>query len=269
MELRTLKAVGDSSETCWRTELLPLCLEWRAFVNMGNQQSTHPKTERHGGTRGGDAPPRSPRSLIPRKRRRTAEGLCSLKVKMTPRTLRRRLTKPVAVPSGGSLLEEKHRRRAEFKAAQAKDQHSLDSDTDSSEYDNDSAHGASPESLEETAVQRVMGKIEEVEEIIRRVSLTSSRWMREGSEAELLPELQALVQDMNHSLHQVLRMEEAAPRDSPSSLPPCLPESTTPLLPGRPQIADTSEDPAVRHAWLPRGPGSCGEPLLSGESVAG
>ncbi|KAL7388023.1 hypothetical protein ABVT39_005548 [Epinephelus coioides] len=145
-----------------------------------------------------------------------------------------------------------------------------DSDTDISEYDNDMYSTVSStrktedsitnsqnqitqaardtgedkraESIEKTsqwrsASQRVMGKIEEVEGIIRRVSVTSSDWLKEDSnEAELISdgcigesqnkgynedesllveELQALGEALSQSLRQVLKMEGAKIESEP------------------------------------------------------
>ncbi|KAK1889446.1 Chorismate synthase [Dissostichus eleginoides] len=77
------------------------------------------------------------------------------------------------------------------------------------------------------AERRVMGKIEEVEGIIRRVSLTSSDWIKEGSEEkdgdlvemqnkgcseekpQLVEELRALGEALSQSLRQALKMEAA------------------------------------------------------------
>jgi len=85
-----------------------------------------------------------------------------------------------------------------------------DSDTDFSDYDNDlystdiskssievksckttgpklekkKAENVKVRSFQKAAALRVMGKIEEVEGIIRRVSLTSSDWIKDGSEEE-------------------------------------------------------------------------------------
>ncbi|XP_041832727.1 uncharacterized protein LOC121634258 [Melanotaenia boesemani] len=85
-----------------------------------------------------------------------------------------------------------------------------DSDTELSEYDNDvcsrfssdasdgaksskatsqthekmKAENVEMKSTQEAAEQRVMGKIEEVERIIRRVSLTSSDWIKDGGEEQ-------------------------------------------------------------------------------------
>ncbi len=106
----------------------------------------------------------------------------------------------------------------------------------------------------EAAAQRVMGKIEEVEGIIRRVSLTSSDWIGEGSdereealsisdgcvdeeqheprdesgsqvgtqndgcnddEPRLVEELQALGEALSQSLRQVLKMEGAKAKSEP------------------------------------------------------
>lgn len=82
----------------------------------------------------------------------------------------------------------------------------------------------------EAAAQRVIGKIEEVEGIIRRVSLTSSDLIREGSNGKeeefcsqleiqnkgcdgenplLVEELHALGEALSQSLRQVLKMEGA------------------------------------------------------------
>lgn len=78
-------------EICWLKELLPLCLEYQSFMTMGNQQGIKIKTHCNGFDENGDALPKSPRFLIPRKRRRRAEGLVKVdssqqKFKMTPRT---------------------------------------------------------------------------------------------------------------------------------------------------------------------------------------
>ncbi|TNN60669.1 hypothetical protein EYF80_029142 [Liparis tanakae] len=87
---------------------------------------------------------------------------------------------------------------------------------------------------EKAAAQRVMGKIEEVEGIIRRVSVTSSDWIKEGSDARfvsdgcfgenercdedeplLVEELQALGEALRQSLRQVLKMEAAEAEGEP------------------------------------------------------
>ncbi|KAJ4928976.1 hypothetical protein JOQ06_004598, partial [Pogonophryne albipinna] len=84
------------------------------------------------------------------------------------------------------------------------------------------------EEMEKKAAERrVMGKIEEVEGIIRRVSLTSSDWIKEGSEEkdgdvvemqnkgcseekpQLVEELRALGEALSQSLRQALKMEAA------------------------------------------------------------
>ncbi|KAA8583009.1 hypothetical protein FQN60_015555 [Etheostoma spectabile] len=90
------------------------------------------------------------------------------------------------------------------------------------------------------AAWRVMGKIEEVEGIIRRVSLTSSDWIKEGSDGKdepqfvsdgcfgetqekgckedellLTEELQALGEALSQSLRQVLKMEGAKSESEP------------------------------------------------------
>ncbi|TKS76307.1 hypothetical protein D9C73_009531 [Collichthys lucidus] len=102
------------------------------------------------------------------------------------------------------------------------------------------------ETRKKAAAQRVMGKIEEVEGIIRRVSLTSSDWIREdnrrdeaqfvsdgcradfGSQLEtknqkrrnedkplLVEELQALGEALSQSLRQVLKLEGAKAEGEP------------------------------------------------------
>lgn len=277
----TLKVLDGSSGICWLTELLLLCLECQAFMNMGNQHGTkHHSNEESGGNS-----PKSPRITIPRKRRRRTEGIgftgsLQHNLKMIPRTVgmplntrktRRRaklqlsnspscsieensliIVTPTArrkmvivkerEEKSASLLEERNRtikesavwgeklpdalsagvlpRRKEL--SENKENLLVDSDTDLSEYDNETYLTYSQCSLEPTrtpedrtrlippaarqnheekevkgvenkssqgrfegtgkqaAAQRVMSKIEEVEGIIRRVSLTSSDWINEG-----------------------------------------------------------------------------------------
>lgn len=284
----TLKALDDSSEVSWHTELLPLCLECQAFMSMGNQQGTNLKAS-YLGSRG--TSPTSPRSQIPRKRRRRVEGICSHqhKLKMTPKTQQvtphsKRMTKvmssavfeewclgekksictPAAqrktadgndrVERSISLSEESnvrrpqelkpawgaellnvssanvHRSYSQKGALSLKEEDTLvDSDSDLSEYDNEThlmcisqssidpidktedstrntvqsasqlggtkAEGTGRKSSQRrfeemakgAAAHRVMVKIEEVEEIIRRVSLTSSDWIKEGSKGKNEP----------------------------------------------------------------------------------
>lgn len=73
----TLKALDDSSELiCWLTELLPLCSQGQAFMNMGNQQGAKMKLNSPSYAEGvcKDTLPKSPRFQIPRKKRRRVEG---------------------------------------------------------------------------------------------------------------------------------------------------------------------------------------------------
>ncbi|KAF3703101.1 hypothetical protein EXN66_Car018789 [Channa argus] len=96
----TLKALDDSCEIRWLTELLSLCLECPALMNMGNQQGTKLRSS----TESGRASPKPPRIQIPRKRRRKAEGIVYAgtrqhNLKGTPKTPQRpakarRITKP-------------------------------------------------------------------------------------------------------------------------------------------------------------------------------
>lgn len=289
----TLKALDDSSEVQWRTELLRLCLERRAFMSMGNQQGTKLKASYQSYMGRRDTSPKSPRIQIPRKRRRRAEGIGSYqqKLKMTPKTQQvtpnsKRMTRfqvtgspvfeewcseekkqivrtPAArrktvigkdrVKKSISLSEEKNISPQELKPAwgakppdalSANVQRSYsqkgalslkeeDSDTDLSEYDNEthlmcisqtsieptgetednirgtvqsasqldgwkaegmdkkSSQWSFEEMAKEAAAQRVMDKIEEVEEIIHRVSLTSSDWIKEGSQTKNEPHFNA------------------------------------------------------------------------------
>ncbi|KAF1376823.1 hypothetical protein PFLUV_G00215450 [Perca fluviatilis] len=96
------------------------------------------------------------------------------------------------------------------------------------------------EEMGKAAAWRVMGKIEEVEGIIRRVSLTSSDWIKEGSDGKDEPqfvsdgcfgeteekgcnedeplfaeELRALGEALSQSLRQVLKMEGAKSESEP------------------------------------------------------
>ncbi|KAI4802128.1 hypothetical protein KUCAC02_019986 [Chaenocephalus aceratus] len=104
-------------------------------------------------------------------------------------------------------------------------------DTDEIKKAGDTEKKSSQWRYEETekkaAERRVMGKIEEVEGIIRRVSLTSSDWIKEGSEEkdgdvvemqnkgcsegkpQLVEELRALGEALSQSLRQALKMEAA------------------------------------------------------------
>lgn len=354
----TLKALDDSSEIRWLTDLLPLCLECQTFMSMGNQQGTKSKPNFHGYTESRETSQKSPRIQIPRKRRKRVEGLFYTgafqhNLKTTPGTPRahskaRRLTKlritsspafeewdleedrPITCTPAArrkrvmgkervSLLEE--RSQQELKPAwrvklpdassanfpfsrkglfcpgedlSGEEECALpDSDTDLSEYDNDmystyisttclelakktedntritqaarkeekkaesvekkSSHWRYEEMEKKAAAQRVMGKIEEVEGIIRRVSLTSSDWIRDGqsdgrdegqfisdggvdvkqhraefgSQLEtqnkqcsedkplVAEELQALGEALSQSLRQVLRMEGAKAESGP------------------------------------------------------
>lgn len=98
-----LKALNDSSEIHWLTELLLLSLECQAFTGMGNQQGMRIKQNFHSHAESWNTLPKSPRIQIPLKRRRRAEGLVyagtlqhNLKMtRGTPRVLTkaRRLTK--------------------------------------------------------------------------------------------------------------------------------------------------------------------------------
>lgn len=310
----TLKALDDSSEIHWLTELLPLCLECQAFMSMGNQQGTKLKPNCHSNTETRDTSPKSPRLHIPRKRRRRADGLVSPSTlhhnfKMTPGALwipprARTLTKlrmtssptyedwdfgaeraitctPAARRKKATgteredISELKPLWRAKLPAAASenaprsyskcdlvfpgKDESAADSDTDLSEYDNEMFPQSSQDPLkslitqsasekhgekkaefgevsfprwwleefgERTAARRVMGKIEEVEGIIRRVSLTSSDWISEGGDElqsipdgnvdedelqvstdSLVEELHLLGEALSQSLHQALMME--------------------------------------------------------------
>ncbi|GLD49660.1 formin-1 [Lates japonicus] len=289
----TLKALDDSSEIRWLTELLPLCSECQAFMSMGNQQGTKLKTNFHSHAESLYALPKSPRIQITRKRRRCAEELVNSgnlhhNLKMTPRTpwvtlKSRRLTKLqiTSSPTFGEWDSEEDRpimctpaaRRKRVTGKERTDKRAstevlkpawreklpdassanfplsyskkgpfshrkdlpvkdecavADSDTDLSEYDNEtysmyisqssldptreteestrnSAKAQITQKLENkkaevgevkspqwwfeelgkrAAAQRVIGKIEEVEGIIRRVSLTSSDLIKEGSEGD-------------------------------------------------------------------------------------
>lgn len=289
----TLKALDDSSEIHWLTDLLLLCLECQAFMSMGNQQGMRIKPNFHSYAESWNKLPKSPRIQIPRKRRRRAEGLVTLQhnLKMTPGTPRvptkaRRLTK-FRITSSPTFEETQdsdeervficRRRRKRVVGKEREERSALkleerkrspqgsrrvkpssvdfptrfsknnpfshtedlsvkrdctltDSDTDLSEYDNEmytvcvSPTSFEPqrrtedsdmktpkaqitqatrqkheeekaEGVEETssqrsfdefgkraAARRVMGKIEEVEGIIRRVSLSSLDWIKGGSE---------------------------------------------------------------------------------------
>ncbi|KAK2855954.1 hypothetical protein Q5P01_004689 [Channa striata] len=245
----TLKALDDSSEIHWLTEVLLLCLECQAFMNMGNQQGTKP----HSSTESGGVSPKPPRIQIPRKRRRRAEGMVYAgnrqhNLKVTPKTPQvpakaRRTTKhqikssPMCeewdLEENGAIIgtptaRRKRAEKREERIASLFEERNRGlqrqcggeqlPDADLSEYDNDiystnishaavdpvirsggeeekhkennaegEEMGSCRWSFEETeekraAAQRVMGKIEEVERIIRRVSLSSSEWNKESSE---------------------------------------------------------------------------------------
>ncbi|CAB1413975.1 unnamed protein product [Pleuronectes platessa] len=276
----SLKALDDSSEIRWLTELLPLCVECQTFMSMGNQQGA-----------GRDSQAKPPRIQIPRDRRKRAEeivnaGALHHNIKMSPgsprvpskvkrptklqisssptsgewdfqvdRPIRRKgvsvkdkenqsartqEVKPVWRVKPPDAASEKVSRSNAQKAPLSYKRDlprqdecaSPDSDTDQSEYDNEtsSAYITQPpldsnrrteertgtpakpqftQSASQThedrkaevmevkspqrwfeelgkraAARRVMGKIEEVEGIIRRVSLTSSDWIKEASEGD-------------------------------------------------------------------------------------
>lgn len=279
----TLKALDDSSESRWLTELLPLCSDCQAFMSMGNQLGTKPKPNCHSYTETWDALSNSPRVQISWKRRRRAEGHVYTSdlqdnLKMVSGTLRaplkaRRLRKlqrlrsssfeeweceeersiictptvrrkkiirrerddintlthelkplwRVKLPntSSASLSRSKSKTVHLFPRQNMSEEEKYtptDSDTDLSEYDNEmysmffsntcmeakSNKTASQKQDEEkadikssqqrfelmgqrAAAQRVMGKIEEVEGIIRRVSLTSLDWIKECHKGEEEP----------------------------------------------------------------------------------
>lgn len=293
----TLKALDDSSEIRWLTELLPLCPECQNFMAMGNQQGTklkHNQTERR------SALPKSPRIQIPRRKGRragqrgstgdlvmTPQGPLTArrptKVQMmsspvfgdfeeewpiicTPAARRRRVSREqkkneCALTLGGKLPGDS---RSLSKKGSRKDfsvEEEFDSDSELSEYDNDMYCMMSSVTCEEEtegvknsqqwfdemekreAALRVMHKIEEVEGIIRQVSLSSSDWIQEccedgseplfdgaGQEAlqqflhpdfsascwqcsedspQLVEELHALGEALSQSLLEALRTEEA------------------------------------------------------------
>lgn len=279
----TLRALDDSSESCWLTELLPLCSDCQAFMSMGNQLGTKPKPNCHSYTETWDALSNSPRVQISWKRRRRAEGHVytsdlqdNLKmVSGTPRApLKARRLRKLQRLRSSSFEEwdfEEERpiictptvRRKKIIRRERDDINTLthelkplwrvklpntssaslsrsksetvhlsprqnmseeekytptDSDTDLSEYDNEmysvffsntsmeakSNKTASQKQDEEkadikssqqrlevmgqrAAARRVMGKIEEVEGIIRRVSLTSLDWIKECHKGEEEP----------------------------------------------------------------------------------
>ncbi|XP_029984597.1 formin isoform X1 [Sphaeramia orbicularis] len=97
----THKAADDSSEILWLTELLLLCSDCQAFMNMGNQQGT--KINLNSFAESWDSFSKSPNIQIPQKRRRRTEGRLYTgnlqhNLKMMPGTLwapskARRLTK--------------------------------------------------------------------------------------------------------------------------------------------------------------------------------
>lgn len=253
----TLRALDDSSESCWLTELLPLCSDCQAFMSMGNQLGTKPKPNCHSYTETWDALSNSPRVQISWKRRRRAEGhvytsdlqdnlkeewdfeeerpiICTPTVRRKKIIRRERddintLThelKPlwrVKLPNTSSAsLSRSKSETVHLSPRQNMSEEEkytpTDSDTDLSEYDNEmysmffsntsmeakSNKTASQKQDEEkadikssqqrlevmgqrAAARRVMGKIEEVEGRIRRVSLTSLDWIKECHKGEEEP----------------------------------------------------------------------------------
>lgn len=132
---------------------------------------------------------------------------------------------------------------------------------------------------EKAAAQRATGKIEEVEGIIRRVSVTSSDWIKEGSdggddaqfvsdgcfaenkrcdedEPLLVEELQALGEALRQSLRQVLKMEAAEAEGEPLTetmntyfkpkprRPPNPPSYSHPLTSTEPDNSSPSRSPS-------------------------
>lgn len=300
-------------------------------MSMGNQQGIKIKTHCSGFNENGNVLPKSPRSQIPQKRRKRAEGLvkvdsCQQNFKMAPRTQKvfSKASRPTRIQKMNSPAfgewdseEEKHiiftpacRRKRVLVSPQElqpswrvkpldvlsskKDLFStrdglsvkekcalLDSDTDHSEYDNNvystcisttslkfaekseynsrnaekvqtiqqeitqeqkaegeekSSQWVYEEMGRRAAAQRVMGKIEELEGIIRKVSLTSSECLKEeeasfiwdgedkekdkyraelgsqkkcytGDKSQLIEEFYALGEALSQSLRQVLKVE--------------------------------------------------------------
>ncbi|XP_014909464.1 formin-like isoform X1 [Poecilia latipinna] len=191
------------------------CPECQAFMRMGNQQATKLKPNYY--TESWDALQISHGIQIPFKRRQTAEEASTYNFRAMPgqarwrkcqtvdheaterrrraaegemehiRTSSSELMKPVWRVKLPAASPGRSQRWEVFSANQA------DSDTELSEYDNEMLSPSSKTAdqkheREETevvvAAERVMGKIREVEGILRRVSLTSSDWIRETSEEE-------------------------------------------------------------------------------------
>lgn len=256
-----LKALDDSSEVCWDTQLLPLCLECRAFMSMGNKQGAELKASRE--------TPKSSGTQILRRTRRGAEGSGSPRreVKRTPKTQQvapvceeRRLEdkkqivctpaarrRTVSGRDGGGRREERNLERSpeELKPAwgaehvqnshgqkaalSSKEEETLvDSDTELSEYDNEThlmcisrssidrlggTEDMVMETVKEAAARRVLVKIEEVEEIIRRVSLISSDWIKEGRCAG--EDQRRVAESESQSLNEALRTEGVRAESEP------------------------------------------------------
>lgn len=235
-----LKVLDDSSEVCWDTQLLPLCLECRAFMSMGNKQGAELKASRE--------TPKSSGTQILRRTRRGAEGIGSPRreVKRTPKTQQvahvaqdkkqivctpaaRRKT--VSGRDGGGRREERNLERSpeELKSAwgaehvqnshgqkaalSSKEEETLvDSDAELSEYDNETEDMVM-ETVKEAAARRVLVKIEEVEEIIRRVSLISSDWIKEGRCAG--EDQRRVAESESQSLNEALRTEGVRAESEP------------------------------------------------------
>lgn len=207
----TLNALDESLGDYW----LKSCSECQAFMRMGNQQAT--KLNPNYYTESWDDLQTPPGVQIPRKRRRREEEASTCNFRATPgqvrwrkcqivdeeaterrrrategemkhiRTFSSELLKPVWRVKLPAASPGRSQRWEVFSANQA------DSDTELSEYDNEMLSPSSKTAdqkheKEETevvaAAERVMGKIREVEGILRRVSLTSSDWMRKTSEEE-------------------------------------------------------------------------------------
>nr|XP_057913838.1 formin-like isoform X2 [Doryrhamphus excisus] len=265
----------DSSEILWLKELLLLCSEYQTFMSMGNQQGMNVQTELNtvpkccgirrrsleGPVHINETPrsleqPAMPRSLL--KFWVTSTPSCEETVDFEEEFTICMHDKE-SVARGHSSFDDKDGDLMDFQASwraatqgspcvsrncpfcYGEEEEESASETDLSEYD----EICSPLGLDSrtetvgksTAVQRVKSKIEEVEDIINRVSLTSLEWIKKTNKARdqllsgndtclggdvpqhfqtqtqynqcklLVDEFRCLGEALSESLHRALRME--------------------------------------------------------------
>lgn len=264
----TLKASADS----WLIQLFPFSSECRDCLRMGNQHGTKPKPNCY--SQNWDA---FPRTLVPQRRRknrkmtaggrqkplkenqqiglhRTSSSIFSdnlTSTQMFDPVCRMKLidTSPVRSLSEKTSFPF----RKDFTVTD-------DSDSDLSEYDNEmisifkalkQKHETAGVKSRQEAAQRVMNKIEELEGILHRVSVTSSEWGRgdsdmgdEGTQTssrtlKKRPEFKSqsgedrtliveeLYDTLIQSLHQVLKMQGGNVETGDHLKPPSPPHHLT------------------------------------------